>query len=311
MKPRLIQADDSLDRRSASRGDTALMSLISTEPDARFTLFDGLQPMLGVTAGTGLPHLWFGQRQVSQLRDGLEPLVFLGIDRVSGAGRFAARITEGARRRIDTLGPLEPPEDFRSIASQGRLPHGEVSAAALARSLFAWQDAHRFCGSCGSQLTLIDAGWRARCNSCERDLYPRVDPVVIMLVTDGERCVLAHEPRFPEGMVSCIAGYIEPGEDVAHAVRRETFEELALAVEQVEFLASQPWPFPHSLMIGCVARVAPAEPTPDPSEIVFARWFERAEVRAMLERKHPDGLWEPGAQSIAHHLIAAFADGRA
>jgi NAD+ diphosphatase len=204
---------------------------------------------------------------------------------------------------------LAPPADIRTIATRGLLSAGDTAAAGLARSLFAWHDASRFCGACGAAADLIDAGWRRRCGGCGRDQYPRVDPVVIMLVTDGARCVLAHEPRFPDRMFSCIAGYVEPGEDVAHAVGRETAEELGLAVERVKIVADQPWPLPHSLMIGCIAHVAPAALTIDPTEIAEARWFTRAEADALLARSHPDGIWIPGAQAIAHHLIARFARG--
>jgi NAD+ diphosphatase len=128
-----------------------------------------------------------------------------------------------------------------------------------------------------------------------------------MLVTDGERCLLGHEPRFPERMFSCLAGYVEPGEAIADAVIRETAEEVGLVVTDVRVVESQPWPLPHSLMIGCVATAAPAPLTIDTTEIVEARWFSRAEARALLDRTHPEQLWVPGRQAIAHHLIAGFA----
>ena len=156
---------------------------------------------------------------------------------------------------------------------------------------------------------MIDGGWRRQCAPCGKEVFPRLDPVVIMLVHDGDSCVLAHEPRYSPGMFSCLAGYIEPGEDIAHAVIRETREEIGVAVTDVAYHASQPWPFPHFLMIGCSAKTIGTRPhlAIDTTEIVEARWFSREEASQMLERTHPAGLWVPGAQAIAHHLIRSFA----
>jgi NAD+ diphosphatase len=134
-------------------------------------------------------------------------------------------------------------------------------------------------------------------------VLPRVDPVVIMLVTDGHRCVLARESRFPPGMYSAIAGFIEPGDDLEHAVRRETMEEIGLDVGEVRYELSQPWPFPHSLMLGCVALSRHADLRVDTTELEWARWFDRAEVAAMLDGSHADGLQLPGPHAIANALV--------
>jgi NAD+ diphosphatase len=129
-----------------------------------------------------------------------------------------------------------------------------------------------------------------------------------MLVTDGDRCLLAHEHRFAEKMYSTLAGFIEPGEDIEHAVRREVLEETDIAVGEVRYHSSQPWPFPHSLMLGCMGRALTTEITIDSGEIAEARWFSRADARLMLERRHPDGLNVPGKQAIANALIQTFVD---
>jgi NAD+ diphosphatase len=133
--------------------------------------------------------------------------------------------------------------------------------------------------------------------------------VVIMLITDGSRCLLAHEHRYAEKMFSTLAGFIEPGEDIEHAVRREVFEETGVQVGEVGFHSSQPWPFPHSLMLGCVGKAETTNLVVDTNELAEARWFSRDDARLMLARKHPDGLTVPGKQAIANALITSFVEG--
>ncbi len=307
----LLTAASRLDRRGPQRSQAAWLAGLAADAGSRIAILDGLDPVLSIASGPGqLPGLWFDMTAVEWGERTAEPLVFLGIDRTTCVGHFAARLKPGRREELAASFALEPPANLRSIASAGGLDADDVAAAALARSLLAWHDGTQFCGSCGAPTVPADGGWRRRCASCERDFYPRVDPVVIMLVTDGERAVVAQEPRFPDSMVSCIAGYIEPGEDIAHAVTRETAEELGLAITRVEVVGAQPWPFPHSLMIGCIAHAAPGPITIDPTEIVAARWVDRRQARQLLDRTHPEGLWAPGGQAIAHHLIARFADGK-
>ncbi len=310
-----------IDRQSLRRGDEAYLTALASAPDARFLVLDGGDPVIlrDAACQDGELSVWFSRDQAAQaVADDMTrcPMVFLGVgpaaENLAGAGRFALVLPEGGRDRLAEIVPLEPPAGLRSLMTAGVVSQDALATAGLARSLFAWHSTAKFCGACGSGTRVIDGGWRVRCTGCERDAYPRVDPVVIMLVTDGERCVLAHEPRFPERMFSCIAGYVEPGEDVAEAVARETAEELGLVIGEVAIVDTQPWPFPHSLMIGCVARVAGSLALRiDPVEIVEARWFTRAQAQQLIERTHPDGLWEPGHQAIAHRLIARFARGEA
>jgi NAD+ diphosphatase len=135
-----------------------------------------------------------------------------------------------------------------------------------------------------------------------------VDPVVIMLTIDGERCLLGRQPQFAAGMYSALAGFIEPGETVEDAVRREVFEEAHVNCAQVVYFASQPWPFPSSLMIGCFARASDTEIVVDKTELEDARWFSRDEVAAMLAHTHADGLSAPKPYAIAHHLLRAYVE---
>jgi NAD+ diphosphatase len=182
---------------------------------------------------------------------------------------------------------------------------GEFAQAA---SLIRWNGDNRFCGRCGAPMEIRIGGYKRVCTACEHMIFPRTDPVVIMLITDGEHCLLAHEHRYGDKMYSALAGFIEPGEDIEHAVRREVLEETNIRVGEVKYHSSQPWPFPHSLMLGCIGRAETTEITIDSGEIAEARWFTREDARLMLERRHPEGLHVPGKQAIANALIASFVD---
>ncbi len=138
--------------------------------------------------------------------------------------------------------------------------------------------------------------------------FPRTDPVVIMLAINGEQCLLGRQARFARGMWSCLAGFVEPGETIEDAVRRETLEEVGIVCGRVSYFASQPWPFPMSLMIGCHAEALTTELKVDHSELEDARWFARDEVAAMMLRRHPDGLTATHPFAIAHHIIRAWLE---
>jgi NAD+ diphosphatase len=191
---------------------------------------------------------------------------------------------------------------------QGLMTPEELSLCGQARALAQWHENARCCGHCGGTTLVKDGGWRRKCWACGLEWFPRTDPVVIMLITDGERCLLAHEHRYADKMYSTLAGFIEPGEDIAHAVRREVMEETSIRVGEVTYHSSQPWPFPHSLMLGCLGRAETIEISIDSGELAEARWFTRDEARQMLERRHPEGLTAPGKHAIANVLIMSFIE---
>jgi NAD+ diphosphatase len=170
-----------------------------------------------------------------------------------------------------------------------------------------WHARHGFCANCGARTAIAQGGYRRDCPACGAHHFPRTDPVVIMLAIRGERCLLGRQHRFQPGMYSCLAGFVEPGETLEDAVRREILEESKLSVGRVNYHASQPWPFPSSLMIGCFAEALTEEIVPEEAELEDARWFDRADLLPMLERRHPDGVFVPPPMAIAHHLIRAFA----
>ncbi len=171
----------------------------------------------------------------------------------------------------------------------GSVSPDDLGALAEGKALLFWHAKHRFCANCSLPTVASAGGWRRECASCGTHHFPRTDPVVIMLAIDGERCLLGRQPRFPAGMYSCLAGFLEPGETIEDAVRREIAEEAGIATGTVTYLGSQPWPFPASLMIGCMVEAASTEITIDRQELEDARWFTRDEVKAMLAGRHPKG----------------------
>lgn len=303
-----LGAATSLDRLAHRRGEHAFLDALRRDGAARTMVLVGGKPVIRSTPDRTAAELaWLAMDELAGLDTTAATVAFLGVEPTSGAGRFALALPEHAA--VGWQAVLSPAVDLRSLATQGVLSPDELSLAGQAKALHHWHEDNRCCGRCGAQTRPADGGWKRACTACGHVTFPRLDPVVIMLVHDGERCVLAREPRFPERMYSTLAGYVEPGEDIAAAVRRETREEVGLDIEDVVFHSAQPWPFPHSLMLGCLARARPAELAIDATEIAEARWLGRGEARRMLYGLHPEGLWVPGPQAIAHWLIRAFVDG--
>lgn len=173
---------------------------------------------------------------------------------------------------------------------------------ATAKAIIEWHRSHRFCAKCGEPSMIDHAGWLRTCPSCETRHFPRTDPVVIMLITHGNSVLMGRSPFWPEGMYSLLAGFVEPGETIEAAVRRETFEESGVRVGEVEYLSSQPWPFPASLMFGCHGHATSEKITIDPEEIEDAIWVTREEMLEAVSGNHPK--MKPARQgSIARFLI--------
>src|ERR671922_114830 len=168
------------------------------------------------------------------------------------------------------------PAGLREAASE--LPAAEAGLAAYAAALLTWHRRHRFCANCGQPTQPRDAGHERHCPACGAHHFPRTDPVVIVRVTDGARLLLGRKARWPEGRYSVLAGFVEPGESLEDAVRREIREESEIAVADVSYVASQPWPFPSSLMLGFHARAEPGDPRTGDGELSDVRWFETGEV---------------------------------
>ena len=199
---------------------------------------------------------------------------------------------------------LPPGQNFSELrAVMAALSPRDAELAATARALLEWHRIHGFCAKCGARSHVAHAGWQRSCPACAAQHFPRTDPVVIMLITRGNSLLLGRGPTWPEGMYSLLAGFIEPGETIEAAVRREVFEEAGVRVGAVSYLASQPWPFPASLMIGCRGEALSHEITLDPAELQDARWVTREELLTAFSGTHP--LIKPSRKgSIAQFLMA-------
>jgi NAD+ diphosphatase len=200
--------------------------------------------------------------------------------------------------------------DGRALMREALIGEELLGEFAQASSLMTWNLSSRFCGKCGAPTLSEAGGYRRKCTACGTLYFPRTDPVVIMLTIDvaGDRCLMGRSPHFHEGMYSCLAGFVEPGETIENAVRRETFEESGIETGAVRYHASQPWPMPHSLMIGCYAKAESATVKMDESELEDCRWFTRAEVQAMVDGVHPDGIYVPVGGAVAYRLIRDWLD---
>jgi len=193
--------------------------------------------------------------------------------------------------------------DMRRVMT--RLSPRDAELAATARALFGWHETHRFCARCGAESRMIMAGWQRSCDVCGGQHFPRTDPVAIMLITRANRTLLGRSPGWPEGMYSCLAGFVEPGETVEAAVRREVLEEAGIRVGRVSYLASQPWPFPASLMLGCRGEALDDDIRLDPVELEDALWVSREEAMRSMAGLTP-GLMPARKGSIAHFLICRW-----
>jgi NAD+ diphosphatase len=189
------------------------------------------------------------------------------------------------------------------------LPARDTAIAGQAKALLDWHRRHGFCPNCGHATALMDGGYRRLCPGCKAEHFPRTDPVVIMLPLLGERCLIGRNTRFPPGLYSAFAGFVEAGESMEEAVRRELLEEVNLKAGAVRYHASQPWPFPSSLMLGCYAEAETEDFRIDGHEIEDARWLSKAEARARLAHEIEDAMKLPVTIAIAHHLIKDWVAG--
>jgi NAD+ diphosphatase len=299
--PRLAYVGSPLERASERRSDAEFVAAASAHPGARAVAIGGELVVLRKGAD-GDPLLPVGE--INALGAIAEP-VFLGV--VDGAARLgfaiAPETAERLKQRDDYL-----VSDLRSIAVQGLVPPELLQPIATAKALLTWHLRHRFCPNCGAATRASEAGWRRDCPACGTQQFPRTDPCVIMLAIQGEQCLLARSARFVPSMWSCLAGFVEPGESFEEAVRRETREEVGVTIGRVRYLASQPWPFPMSLMIGCYAEAVSNGIEIDRNEVEDARWVGREEAALMLARKHPEGLIVPPPAAIAHHILRGFVE---
>ena len=283
-----------LDRAAHLRGSPDQIGALLKHPDT------------GVLAiWRGKPLLWDESREPAFLPPGHavfsqadEEPVFLGLD-VAGA-RFARDISNWEPAEMpDTLGAFADPSEQVHPAVEGavfaelranmtRLDVRGAELVATAKAILGWHETHGFCARCGEKTEIAQAGWQRDCPACGGHHFPRTDPVVIMLITHGNSVLMGRSHAWPEGMYSMLAGFVEPGETIEAAVRREVLEEAGVEVGPVEYLSSQPWPFPSSLMFGCHGLATSQEIRIDPEEIEDARWVTREDMLEAFAGRHPE-----------------------
>ncbi|KAF5905318.1 peroxisomal NADH pyrophosphatase NUDT12 isoform X1, partial [Clarias magur] len=320
-----------LNRMSDKRTDSEWLSAKQSSPETVFIVFHNLNPFVTTEPEESndiqpkLKLYRFGWDSVKVVLEKSDTVViFLGVEKQecspsspvsNGDGLIAWFALNTEKNPTESLKVTAPNSFFLTglMPKLLMLNEDEAGIIAQARSVLAWHNRYSFCPSCGGKTKVDEGGYKRTCltegckslqgihNTC----YPRVDPVVIMLVLhpDGNRCLLGRKKTFPPGMFSCLAGFIEPGETIENAVRREVLEESGVTIGPVQYVSCQPWPMPSSLMIGCFAVAVSTDINVDGNEIEDARWFTRQEVIDALLKSNKAGFFIPPKQAIAHYLV--------
>jgi NAD+ diphosphatase len=277
-----------LDRADKVRTDPEAVNAALNDWRARVLGLSGLDPMVASEGGL----VWHSMADVS-----LEvELILLGFS--GGKPHFVPLIEEEGNA-------MRSPAIWQALSI---LPAEDAAVYGTARSLIDWHNAHRFCGRCGGTTRLFRAGWGRQCGSCNKEHFPRTDPVVIMIAEHDGRALLGRQSMWPKGNYSALAGFLEPGESIEEAVAREIHEEAGVRVRNVRYITSQPWPFGGSqLMMACVAEAEDEALTVDTTELEDARWFSRDEVLAALEGADDRTFNTPPPFAIAHTLLRRWA----
>ena len=275
MRPDPFFAGPGLDRSDAARADPARLEELASDVNARELVWEDGLPAIGSDGKLR----WQPVNRAD---------LFLGLN--GGIPHFCAIQDEIAAgpavyMLAGTIDPVDAP----------------IFAGAL--SLARWHMRHRFCANCGHLSEIVRGGWSRRCSNCDAEHYPRVDPVVIMLAEHDGKLLLGRQPHYPPGRYSALAGFVEVGETIEDAVARELEEEAGIHVTDVTYQASQPWPFPSSLMIGCRARSDSDALTVDHNELEDARWFTRDEVAAAVAGDDRSSFQAPPPHTIARSLL--------
>ncbi len=301
-------AGGSIDRASQLRSDTEAIAALAARPEAGVLALSRGRPLLS-GAGSEAAVAWLPCDH--PLFATPAPSIFLGLE--GNAPRFAREIPDWPTVMgedsafVDSGGEshpdLTPDLRFHELrAMMARLSPADSGNAAAAKGILAWHESHGFCARCGQPSQIADAGWKRICPSCGAQHFPRTDPVVIMLIIHENSVLLGRSAAWPPAMYSLLAGFMEPGESIEAAVRREVWEEAGIHVGQVDYLASQPWPFPSNLMLGCRGVALDREIHRDPNELEDARWVSREEVMAAAAGLNPD-IRPARRGSIARFLL--------
>lgn len=301
-----------LNRAAELRNPEAQVELLA-QNNARVTFFWRGKPLFEGENNKNLRLAWVDLHHEFMTYQ-LGSLIFLGLDE-GDIPLFLADVSKWSPGDLpDTLNDFLDPSvqthpafrngeyfaELRSVMTHMSIRDAEL--AVIGRGILEWHRGHSFCAACGHSSTIEMAGWQRNCTACKKSHFPRTDPVVIMLITHGNNLLMGRSHAWPDGMYSLLAGFIEPGESLEAAVRREVFEEAGIRVGSVSYLSSQPWPFPASLMFGCEGKALTADINIDPNEIEDALWVSREEMLDVLEGVHPK-LKPARKGAIAHFLI--------
>jgi len=288
------------DRESGKRNDANYIAEQLANPKAELLVFQTSMPFFATDAIAPLRLSCNALTQFGKIAVGP---IYLGKSEAN-IPLFAIELPASFDLETSILKGMGSFCELRQVMS--KLLSEDLAILGVARSLFDWHKRHRYCANCGAPTDVVDAGWKRLCPSCKTEHFPRTDPVAIMLVVDGDKCLLGNSPRFPRAFFSCLAGFIEPGETVEEACRREVFEEVGVVVSDCQIIGNQPWPFPSQLMIGIIAIAETTDITIDLEEIAEARWFTKKQVTKMLDGGaliENERFVGPPNVAIAHHII--------
>ena len=277
-----------LDHVEDKRDITSLKTYMKS-PDARTLLLVDGKPSINMDGSlkTCHPDDLIGKNIIAP-----GPM-FLGVDDQGPVFAFAL---DGGQ----TLAPEESFQEMRAIAS--RLDMKSLAVAGRAKSLFDWHYSHRFCSTCGAESQSTAGGMFRHCHACQTDHFPRVNPVAIMLILNGDNCLLGRSAGWPDKAYSALAGFVSPGESLEEGCKREVKEEVGLDVHSVRYVFSQPWPFPSQLMMGLICQTDQTELTVNPKELEHAQWFSKKTVRGVFA-KTDDAFLRPPGFTIANQLL--------
>lgn len=307
----IMFANNPLDRAGHLRSDPDWLAGQFASDSALMVPMWRLSPLVlpEIAAGEGRDVGWLPK---GAFADALRPdslVVFLGLNR-RGKPLFAVDISHMSNP--EDSGPFKGLgvfEDLRALAAMGDMTRTELAILAQAKGMLDWHMRHGFCAQCGGASSIREGGYKRVCDSCQAEHFPRTDPVVIMLATHGEDCLVGRQKGWPDNMFSALAGFMEPGETIEEAVARELMEEAGIGVDAVRYMGTQPWPFPGSLMIGCIAKASDREINLGDDELEDAKWISRTEAQSSMAGNGPLGV--PPEMAIAHQLMKAFAEGEA
>lgn len=292
-------AGNRIDRQSENRTEDSLPQTLS---DPRLRILQSRGGRLYLKFDGARFDAYFSLEEARSMGAKIDHAVLLGM---SSQGPVIA--APGA------IEPEDLPEtikaiDHRSVYVQGLVPEETLGELAQGAALLSWNHTHRYCGRCGGMTEMRIGGYKRTCTVCSSDHFPRTDPVAIMLAVREDKCLMGRGAHFAPGMYSALAGFIEPGETIEAAVRREVMEESSIRLGRVVYHASQPWPFPYTLMIGCFGEALNDDIEFDGKELEDCRWFTRQELRSMIAGTHPDSLGVPPPGAIASHLLRHWAE---